>query len=155
MAGGRGDAGGHLADAFSAELDSLLLFYAPDVVCHPAPGWVDGDAACHGHDGFRQLGAVWATGVDDPAVEIEEVRDLHDRFLIYAHFTGRSRESGKPIRQSFAAINSDLRPDGKVGEVHFFLSREEALRAVDPVHSAPPLDAAPLVAAGEAGGARA
>jgi len=58
------------------------------------------------------------------------VRDLHDRILIFAQFTGRRRDSGEHIGQSFAAVNSDLRADGKVGEVRFFLSRAEASRAV-------------------------
>jgi hypothetical protein len=113
------------SEAFTAGIEALLVFYASDVVCYPAPGWVDA-ATCHGHDGFRQLSAVWSENVDDPALEVHEVRDLHDRLLILAEFTGRSRDSGMPLRQPFAVINSDLRDDGKVGQARFFLSWQEA-----------------------------
>jgi hypothetical protein len=110
---------------FTAGIESLLVFYASDVVCYPAPGWLE-STVCHGHDGFRQLSAVWTEKVDDPGLEVHEVRDLHDRLLILAEFTGRTKDSGLPLRQQFAVINSDLRDDGKVGEARFFLSWQEA-----------------------------
>jgi hypothetical protein len=50
--------------------------------------------------------------------------------LILAEFIGRSKESDAPIRLPFGAVNSDLRDDGKVGEVRFYLSWQEALEAV-------------------------
>jgi hypothetical protein len=115
-------------DAFSAGIETLLAFYAPDVVCYPAPGWVD-VAVCHGHDGFRQLSAVWSANVDHPTMEIHEVRDMHERLLILAEFIGRDKASGLPIRQPFGVINSDLREDGKVGEARFFLSWQDAREA--------------------------
>jgi hypothetical protein len=118
----------HAAE-FNAGIESLLVFYASDLVCHPAPGWLEGDAVCHGHDGFRKLGAVWTENVDDVAFEIDEVRDLGERVLILARFTGRTRDEGLPVRQPFGVINSDIRADGKVGEARFFLTWGEARRA--------------------------
>ena len=50
----RGDRG---VDTFNVEIEAFLVFYAPDVVCYPAPGWVE-DVACRGHDGIRKLSAV-------------------------------------------------------------------------------------------------
>jgi hypothetical protein len=116
-------------EVFNAGIEALLVFYASDLVCYPARGWVEGDAVYHGHDGFRKLGAVWTENVDDVAFEIDEVRDLHDRVLILATFTGRTRDEGLAVRQPFGVINSDIRPDGKVGEARFFLTWEEARRA--------------------------
>ncbi|HWX96484.1 MAG TPA: nuclear transport factor 2 family protein [Solirubrobacteraceae bacterium] len=115
-------------EGFSAGIEALLVFYAADVVCYPAPGWVE-DAVCHGHDGFRKLSAVWTENFDEVALEVHEVRDMHERILILAEFTGRSKDSGAPVRQPFGVINSDLRDDGKVGEVRFFLGWEQALAA--------------------------
>jgi ketosteroid isomerase-like protein len=116
------------AEAFNAGIEALLVLYASDVVCYPAPGWVQ-DTVCHGHDGFRQLSAVWSERVDQPALQVHEVRDMRDRLLILAEFSGRARDTGMPVHQRFGVINSDLRDDGKVGEVRFFLDWQEARRA--------------------------
>jgi hypothetical protein len=126
MAPARADAAA--ADAFEAALESFLGFYAPDVVCYPAPGWIE-QTVCHGHAGIRRLGAVWTSSVEDVALEIHDVRDLHERLLVLARLTGRAKDSHLPISQEFGAVNSHLRADGRVGEVHFFLSWQEALEA--------------------------
>jgi len=117
------------SEAFDAALETLLAFYALDVVIYPAPGWVP-DAVCRGHDGMRQLGAVWTENVVDATLEVHEIRDLHDRLLILAEFTGRSKDSGAPISQPFGVVNSDLRDNGTVGEVRFFLGWQQAIEAV-------------------------
>jgi hypothetical protein len=114
---------------FNAGIEALLVFYAPDVVCHPAPGWVE-ETVCIGHDGIRRLGAVWTDNFDEVALEVHEVRDLHDRFLVLAEFTGRARDSAASLRLPFGVVNSDLRDDGRVGTVRFFLTWREALDAV-------------------------
>ncbi len=116
-------------EAFNAEIEALLVFYASDVVCYPAPGWVE-ETVCHGHDGIRRLSAVWSEHLDEVALEVHEVRDLHDRLLVLAELTGRRTNAGARISQPFGIVNSDLRADGKVGEVRFFLSWREALEAV-------------------------
>jgi hypothetical protein len=117
------------SQAFEATVDSFLAFYAPDVVCYPAPGWVE-EEVCHGHDGLRRLSAVWSANFTDVALEIHDVRDLRERLVILAQLNGRDRSSGTPSSQRFGAVNSRLGDDGKVGEVRFFLSWREALDAV-------------------------
>ena len=116
--------------AVNAAIEAFLSFYAADVVCYPAPGWIDGDAVCHGHDGFRKLAAVWTESTEDGELDVHEVRDLQDRVLVLAEFTGRARDTGEASRQRFGVVNSDLRSDGKVGVVRFFLTWQEAREAV-------------------------
>jgi hypothetical protein len=116
--------------ALDAGIELLLQFYAPDVVCHPAPGWVD-EEVCHGHDGIRRLTAVWTANVQDATMKVHEVRDLRERLLILAELTGRARDTGRPISQRFGLINSDLRADGKVGQARFFMSWDEARAAAE------------------------
>jgi hypothetical protein len=113
------------AQAFSAEIETLLLFYAPDVICYPAPGWVE-EEVCHGHEGLRRLSSVWSETWDDAALKVHDVRDMQERLLILAEFTGRDRETGAPVNVEFGVVNSDLREDGRVGEARFFLSWDEA-----------------------------
>jgi hypothetical protein len=117
------------AQEFMAGIESLLVFYAPDVVCYPAEGWVE-ESVCHGHEGIRKLSAVWAESMDDVGLSVKEVRDMHERVLILAELTGRAKDSGAPARQPFGVVNSDLRDDGAVGEVRFFRTWREALDAV-------------------------
>jgi hypothetical protein len=111
-----------------AAIETLLGFYAADVVCYPAPGWVD-YPICHGHEGMRDLGARWLELVDHPNVNVHEVRDLRHRLLVLAEFTGRAKDTGTPVSVHFGVVNSDLRDDGKVGEARFFLSWDEARSA--------------------------
>ena len=117
------------AQAFEATIESFLAFYAPDVVCYPAPGWVE-EGVCHGHDGLRRLSAIWSANFKDVALEIHDVRDLRERLVILAQLSGRDKNSGTRLIQRFGAVNSRLDDDGKVGEVRFFLSWSEALDAV-------------------------
>jgi hypothetical protein len=124
------------AEAFTAELDALLAFYAPDVVCHPAPGWVP-EELCHGHAGIRRLAGVWSESVTAPALEFHDVRDLGDRMLVLARLTGRELTTRRPIERPFALLNSDLREDGTVGEVRFFLGWAEALAEAGLAEPAP------------------
>ena len=124
----RGEDDAH-AQAFEAGIEALLAFYAGDVVCYPATGWVE-EPVCHGHEGIRKLSAVWTESMDDVALSVHEVRDMHERVLILAEFTGRARDTGAPTHQRFGVVNSDLRDDGKVGEACFFLTWREALDAV-------------------------
>jgi hypothetical protein len=109
-------------------IETLLQLYAPDVVCYQAAGWVPDDV-CHGHEGIRMLSETWSAAVDEPALHVHEVRDLHERVVILAELTGRARDSGEPVSQAFGVVNSDLRDDGKVGEARFFLSWQEAREA--------------------------
>ena len=62
-------------------------------------------------------------------LSVHEVLDLGDRVLVLAELTGSERDTGDPISQPFGAVNSDLRDGGKVGEVRFFLSWQEAREA--------------------------
>jgi hypothetical protein len=116
------------AVAFTAGIEALLSFYAPDVVCYPAEGWVP-EPVCHGHDGIRRLSGMWVANVDGATLNVHEIRDLSERVLVLAELTGQARGSGEPISQPFGIVNSDLRDGGLVGEARFFLSWQEAREA--------------------------
>jgi hypothetical protein len=114
--------------AFNAGIEALLAFYDPEVICHPAAGWVP-EQVCYGHDGIRRLTSTWLENVDGASLNVHEVRDMRERVLVLAELTGSSRETGEPVRQEFGVVNSDIRTGGKVGEAHFFLSWQEAREA--------------------------
>jgi len=117
-------------DAFSAQIGALTAFYSDDVVCYPAAGWLAGDPVCHGHDGFRKLAAVWGDTITDAALRVHDLRDRGDRVVILAEFTGRSKDGGAPVHQRFGVVNADRCPDGRFGEVRFYLTWQQAREAV-------------------------
>jgi hypothetical protein len=123
-----GATGAHRAETLNAEMEALLKFYAPDVVCYPDRDWVDYEVA-HGHDGMRRLIARWTVKVDNFGLRVHEVRDLGARMLVLAEFTGTLKAGGAAASQPFGIVNSSMRADGKVGVAHFYLSWEQARRA--------------------------
>src|SRR6476469_9487994 len=94
----------HRAQPLNAEMEALLKFYAPDVVCYPDPGWVEYDV-CHGHDGMRALIGRWVVKVDNFGLKVHEVRDMQQRMLVLAEFTGTVKGSGVPASQPFGIVN--------------------------------------------------
>jgi len=116
-------------EAFRAGgFEAMLSFYPPDVLWHPAPGWVE-DPVYGGHDGARKMSAVWTDNFDDLVLEPHEIRDLPEGVLVLAEATGRTKDAGVPIRQPYGMLYSDFR-DGMIGEVRFFFTWQETLEAV-------------------------
>jgi SnoaL-like polyketide cyclase. len=115
------------AYAAGAGIESALSVFPPDVVVYPFPEWVE-ESEYRGHDGVRQLTAVWTDSFDDFAIEVEEVRDLGDRVVILGETTGRIKDTGVPIRQPVGAVFSDFR-DSKIGEARFFMAKQQTLEA--------------------------
>lgn len=94
----------------------------------PCPEWVE-ESAYRGHDGFRKMAVLYADNFDDFAIRIEEFRDLGDRVVELGEITGRIKGTGV-IRQPLGMVLSDFR-DGKIGEGRNFLTRRQALEAVE------------------------
>jgi ketosteroid isomerase-like protein len=118
-------------EAFKAGgFEAMLAFYPEDVVWHPAPGWVE-DEVYRGYDGARKLTAIFTNNFEDLALEPCDIRDLDGRVLVLAEARGQSTMTGAPVRQPYAMVYSDFRA-GKIGEVRFYLTWQEALDAVQP-----------------------
>jgi ketosteroid isomerase-like protein len=72
--------------------------------------------------------AVWRLSFDDYSAELHEVREAGDRVVCLGEQTGKVKGTDTPIRQRFGFVCSDFR-DGKVGEMRFFRSWQDALEA--------------------------
>jgi ketosteroid isomerase-like protein len=116
-------------EAYAAEagIESALSVFPPDAVVYAFPEWVE-KSEYRGHDGVRELTAVWTESFDDFAIEVEEVRDLGDRVVILGETTGRIKGTGVPIRQPVGAVFSNFR-NGKIGEARFFMTKQQTLEA--------------------------
>jgi len=115
-------------EAYSAGgIESLLPFYAPDVVLYPDPEWPE-DSVYEGHHGARKQDALWVDNFDDYGWEAHEIRDLDEVVLALAETTGRAKASGAPFRQQQGIVASDFR-DGTIGQVRFFTTWQQTLEA--------------------------
>jgi len=115
-------------DALNGGIEGLLPFHPPDVVMYSIAEWPD-DPVYRGHDGVRKLTAAWTDNFDNWGFEVHEIREEGNRVLAHAEMTGRIKDTGIPIRQPLSAVFSNFR-EGMIGEVRFFLTWQEALKAV-------------------------
>jgi ketosteroid isomerase-like protein len=109
--------------------EGAIVLSPPDVVWYPFPEWIE-KPEYRGHDGIREVVAVWTDNFDEFAVEVEELRDLGDRVVALTIQSGKIKGTGSPVRQPVGVVYSGFR-DGMVGEARFFQSWEEALAVAD------------------------
>ena len=109
-------------------VEALLPFFTTDVVMHPFPEWPD-DPVYRGHDGARKLIAAWTDNFEEWGVDVSEIRAAGTRVVALTEMVGQIKGSGVPIRQPMGAVFSEIH-ENIAGEVHFFLTWLEALKAV-------------------------
>jgi SnoaL-like polyketide cyclase. len=112
----------------SGGVEGVLRFCPDDVVWHPFPQWPDGAEPRAGHDGVRELMQAWLDNFDDFKLVLDEARDLGHQVLLLGAMDGQSKGSGSLIHQPFGWVCADFR-EGLIGEMRFFLTRQEALNA--------------------------
>ena len=113
------------------DLEAWLAMIDPDIEWLTAVerSVAGSTSMCRGHEGMRELWALWRTEVEDFWIETEEIRDLgHDRVLHLAHLRFRGPASGI-VAESEVALVQTLR-GGKIVRSMDYLSHREALEAV-------------------------
>ena len=114
-------------------VEALLPFFTTDVVMHPFPEWPD-DPVYRGHDGARKVIAAWTDNFEEWGVDVWEIRAAGTRVVALTEMIGQIKGSGVPIRQPMGAVFSEIHEntagENTAGEVHFFLTWLEALKAV-------------------------
>jgi ketosteroid isomerase-like protein len=108
-------------------IEASIPFYAPDLVWDAGPDWVE-KRIYRGHDGARELDAIFLESFEDYALELRELHAAQDSVVALYQATGRIRGSGAPIRQPVGIVLSDFR-DGTIGSVRSFFSWQEAIDA--------------------------
>lgn len=107
--------------------EAVLPFVPPDVIWYPPPEWVV-KSEYRGHDGVREVMAVFTETFEDYEAELHELRDAGDRVVALIWQSGRIKGSEEPVRQAIGAVYSVFR-DGQIGATRFYRSWEEALEA--------------------------
>lgn len=121
-------------DAFRVGgFDAMHEFFSEDVVWHPIPGWIE-DTEYRGHDGTRRMSEVFTDNFAELKLEPHDVRELHGHVLALIQATGNTQHGGVPIEWKAAMLYSDFR-EQKIGEVSFFMTWEDGLRALDATKS--------------------
>ena len=108
-------------------VEALLPFFTTDVVMHPFPEWPD-DPVYRGYDGARKLIAAWTDNFEDWGIDVRELRAAGLSVVALTEMTGEIKGSRVPIRQPMGVVFSNIH-ENTAGEVHFFLTWLEALKA--------------------------
>lgn len=109
-------------------IEVLLPFFRPEVVCYAFPEWVE-EGVYRGHDGLRKLSRIWTDTFDDFRIEFDEFQDHGSKVVALGTIGGLIKVTGAPLRQPVGVVYSGFR-NGLIGEMHFFTTRAQALKAV-------------------------
>jgi hypothetical protein len=111
----------------AGELEAAFPTMKEDVILHPVPGWME-DPVYRGHAGFQKLASAWLGTVDNWHWRVDKVHDLHERVVVLALMSGRTRDAGVLVRQAVGVICSDFR-DNEIGQVRFYSTWADTLNA--------------------------
>jgi len=113
-------------EAFNADgLDGLVAYSTEDIVTYAIPEWLEDDEY-HGPDGLRKV-LAWQYVFDRLVWEPLELRAVGEQVVVHARLSGETKTGGE-LQQEFGALCARIR-DGKVGELRFFRTWQEALDA--------------------------
>jgi ketosteroid isomerase-like protein len=86
------------------------------------------DVARRGPGGLAEIWREWLTPWDSYRLDVEQFIDAGDAIVVLAHVVSRTKHDGVLMEHSPTAIWK-IR-EGKIAAIHFYLEREEALKAV-------------------------
>jgi ketosteroid isomerase-like protein len=115
-------------EAFNAEgVEAALRYFDPEVEWLGPPEWLE-KRLYKGHDGIREIAAVWGESFDEYRLDLEQAIDAgHDHVVALVHQRGRIKDGGVPIEQRIG-YDWEVR-DGRGVRVQVYFSWEEALQA--------------------------
>jgi hypothetical protein len=108
-------------------VDGVVDRAHPDALLYPFPEWPD-DPVYRGRDGWRKLLAQWLETFDEIIWEIDRLIEKDGKVIALVHQHAKIKGTGVPLVQPLGVIFQGFR-DGLIGEIHFFLTWDEALRA--------------------------
>src|SRR5262245_35424845 len=115
-------------EAFNDEgVEAALQYVDPEVEWWAPTEWLE-DRLYRGHEGLRELAALWNQQFDEYGLAAERFVELGgEQVLALLHQRGRIKGTDDPIEQPLGYI-ARIR-DGKLIEVHVYFSWEATLEA--------------------------
>jgi ketosteroid isomerase-like protein len=115
-------------EAFNREgVEAALAFFDPEVEWLGPPEWLE-KHLYKGHDGIREIAAIWGENFDEYRLDLKEAIDAGgDHVVALVHQRGLIKGGGDPI-EGRLGYDWEVR-DGKGVRVQVYFSWEEALEA--------------------------
>jgi uncharacterized protein len=116
-------------DAFArGDIDTLSTFLAPDIEWRTTPE-VPFMGNYSGLDEFLGGMGEWTSAFEEITTEVEEMIDTGENVIVHHRMRGRGRDSG--VEVDLAIFQVVAVRDGQLARMHDYLTREEALEAVE------------------------
>jgi ketosteroid isomerase-like protein len=114
-------------EAFNTEgVEAALAYFDPEVEWLGPPEWLE-KHLYKGHEGIREIAALWRENFEEFRLDLEETIEAGHRVVALVHQRGRIKGGGAPIEQRIG-YDWELR-DGKGVRVQVYFSWEEALQS--------------------------
>jgi ketosteroid isomerase-like protein len=115
-------------EAFNREgVEAALAYFDPEVEWLGPPEWLE-KHLYKGHDGIREIAAVWGENFDEYRLDLEEAIDAgNGHVVVLVHQRGLIKGGGGPI-EGRIGYDWEVR-DNKGVRVQVYFSWEEALHA--------------------------
>jgi ketosteroid isomerase-like protein len=115
-------------DAFNRHgVEAALAYFDPEIEWFGPPDWLEA-SVYKGHDGIREIAAVWTDNFDDYHLDLEKAIDAGDRVIALVYQRARIKRGGELIQQQIG-YDWEVR-GGKGVRVQVYFSWDEALRTV-------------------------
>lgn len=120
-------------EAFNRDgVEAALAYFDPEVEWLGPPEWLE-KHLYKGHDGIREIAAVWGENFDEYRLDLEEAIDAgSNRVVALVYQRGLIKGGGGPI-EGRIGYDWKLR-DGKGTRVQVYFSWEEAVKAARVEH---------------------
>src|SRR3954452_23993319 len=115
--------------AFLGREQDLAAVFAPSFEWHTRQDLPDAGIRT-GYQGLARLGAEWTEAFEDFHLDVDELLDARDYVVAAARICGSLRGSGHQVEVEETQVWK-MR-DGRATEVRAYLTRSEALKAVEP-----------------------
>jgi SnoaL-like domain len=113
-------------DTYNREgVEAAIHVFDPGIHWASPPEWMD-QSGYEGHDGLRDLDALWRQNFDEFGLTLREIHQVGDFWVVLLYQQGRIKGSGDCIDQKVAWVIS-YGDNGLITELRAYFSWEEAM----------------------------
>jgi ketosteroid isomerase-like protein len=106
-------------------VEAALGVFDPAIYWASPPEWMD-QSGYKGHEGLRELEALWRENFDEFGLTLEEIRRVGELYVVLLHQHGRIKGSGDFVRQKVGWVMT-YADNGLIVDLRAFFSWDQAL----------------------------